>query len=157
MALDAVVHVQGEGGERTVPLADFYVLPGDRPDVENVLAHGELITAVTVPLLEREARSEYVKVRDRSSYEFALVSVAAALRIDDGIVVDARLALGGVGTIPWRAPGAEGVLIGSRPSAAVFAEAAEAAIADPFTVPGTAFKVVLAKRTIVRVLEGLSA
>jgi len=157
MALDAVVHVQGEGGQRTVPLTDFYVLPGDRPDVENVLAHGELITAVTVPLLDRDARSEYVKVRDRASYEFALVSVAAALRIDDGVVVDARLALGGVGTIPWRASGAERVLTGSHPNAAVFAEAAEAAIADPFTVPGTAFKVVLAKRTIVRVLEGLSA
>jgi CO/xanthine dehydrogenase FAD-binding subunit len=151
------VHVHGEHGERAVPLRDFYVLPGDRPDVENVLAHGELITAVTVPLLARGARSAYMKVRDRASYEFALVSVAAALRIDDGVVADARLALGGVGTMPWRAPGAERVLNGSRPNAAVLAQAAEAAITDPFTVPGTAFKVPLAKRTIVRILEGLTA
>ncbi len=157
IALDALVDVQGADGERTVPLAGFYLLPGDRPDVENVLAHGELITAVTVPLLACDARSAYMKVRDRSSYEFALVSVAAALRIDDGLIADARLALGGVGTIPWRAPGAESVLNGSRASAAVFQEAAEAAITDPFTVPGTAFKVELAKRTVVRVLEGLSA
>jgi len=91
------------------------------------------------------------------SSDLALVSVAAALRIDDGVIAGARIALGGVGTIPWRAPAAERVLNGSRPSAAVFAEAAEAALADPFTVPGTAFKVELAKRTIVRVLEDVSA
>jgi len=100
VALDAVVQMQGADGERSVPLTEFHVLPGDRPDIENVLAHGELITAIDVPLLPRGARSMYVKVRDRASYEFALVSVAAAVVVDEGVIVDARLALGGVGTIP---------------------------------------------------------
>jgi CO/xanthine dehydrogenase FAD-binding subunit len=156
VALDAMVHIQGADGERRVPLTEFYVLPGDRPDIENVLSHGELITAIVVPLLPRRAVSGYLKVRDRSSYEFALVSVAAALVIDEGTIVDARLALGGVGTIPWRARAAERVLLGARPDADVFDAAARTAIADPFTVPGTAFKVPLAERAIVRILQDLT-
>ena len=153
VALDAVVHIQGKESPRSVPLTDFYVPPGDRPDIENVLSHGELITAVEIPLLPTGARSGYLKVRDRASYEFALTSAAAVLLIEDGAIVEARVALGGVATVPWRARAAEAVLTGAVPSTAAFREAAEAAIVDPFTVPGTAFKVELAKRTIVRVLQ----
>jgi CO/xanthine dehydrogenase FAD-binding subunit len=153
VALEAVVHVQGTAGQRRVPLTEFYRVPGDRPDVENVLAHGELITAIEIPLLHAGARSGYLKVRDRASYEFALTSAAVALVIEDGVMTAARVGLGGVGTVPWRAWGAEEALIGAGPNTTVFHEAAEAAIVDPFTVPGTAFKVELAKRTIVRTLE----
>jgi CO/xanthine dehydrogenase FAD-binding subunit len=156
VALDAVVHIQGVGGERSVPLTEFYVLPGDRPDIENVLRHGELITAIEVPLLPVGARSGYLKVRDRASYEFALTSAAAALVIEDGTIVEVRLGLGGVGTIPWRAREAEAILTGATASSETFRAAAEAAIQDQFTVPGTAFKLELAKRTIVRILRTIS-
>jgi xanthine dehydrogenase YagS FAD-binding subunit len=153
IALDALVHTQGVAGERSIPLTKLYRAPGDRPDIENVLAHGELITSIEIPLLPVGARSAYLKVRDRASYEFALTSAAAALTIERGVVTEARLALGGVGTVPWRAHGAEETLVGAHPNTARFREAAEAAVVDPFTVPGTAFKVELAKRTIVRALE----
>jgi CO/xanthine dehydrogenase FAD-binding subunit len=153
VALDAVVHVQGADAQRSVPLTEFYTVPGDRPDAENVLGHGELLTAIDIPLLPAGTRSGYLKVRDRASYEFALASAAVALAIDDGVITDARVALGGVGTIPWRAPEAEAVLHGAPIGTQVFREAAEAAVHDPFTVPGTAFKVELAKRTLVRILE----
>src|SRR5438270_7142308 len=99
VALDAVVHIRGGRGERSVPLTEFYVVPGERPDIENVLDHGELITAIEVPLLPVGARSGYLKVRDRASYEFALTSAAVALLIEDGVMTEARVALGGVGTI----------------------------------------------------------
>ena len=157
VALDATVHIQGRAATHCVPVTEFYVPAGERPEVENVLGHGELITAVDIPLLPLGARSGYIKVRDRASYEFALVSVAAALVIDQGIVVDAKLALGGVGTIPWRARAAETVLLGAHPEPRVFAAAASAAISDRFTVEGTAFKVPLAERTIIRMLEDLTA
>jgi xanthine dehydrogenase YagS FAD-binding subunit len=156
VALDAVVHIRGTDGQRTVPLTEFYVLPGDRPDIENVLRHGELITAVDLPLLSAGTRSGYLKVRDRASYEFALTSAAAALLVEDGTIVQARLALGGVGTVPWRAREAEEILNGAPANDQTFHAAAEAAIRDPFTVPGTAFKVELAQRTIVRVLQTVS-
>jgi CO/xanthine dehydrogenase FAD-binding subunit len=156
-ALDAVVCIRGTDGERRVPLVDFHLRAGDGPDVETVLAHGELITALKIPLLPIAARSTYLKVRDRASYEFALTSAAIALVIDDGVIGEARVALGGVGTVPWRAWAAEDVLCGAAPSAEVFREAAEAEIVDSFTVPGTAFKVELAKRTLVRALETVSA
>jgi CO/xanthine dehydrogenase FAD-binding subunit len=156
VALDAVVHTLSTTGQRTIPLTEFYVLPGDRPDVENVLEHGEIITQVEVPLLPLASRSGYLKVRDRTSYEFALTSAAAALVIENGIIASARLALGGVGTIPWRAREAESVLTGAAATAATFTAAADAVIRDPFIVPGTAFKVELAKRTIVRTLETVS-
>jgi CO/xanthine dehydrogenase FAD-binding subunit len=155
-ALDAGVHIRSAAGQRTVPLTEFYVLPGDRPDIENVLQHGELITSVDLPLLPAGTRSGYLKVRDRASYEFALTSAAAALLIEDGTITAARLALGGVGTIPWRAREAEEILNGTRVSDQTFRAAAEAALPDPFTVPGTAFKVELAQRTIVRVLRAVS-
>jgi xanthine dehydrogenase YagS FAD-binding subunit len=156
VALDAIVHIQGVDGERRVPLTEFYVLPGDRPDVENVLEHGELITQVDVPLLPVGARSGYLKVRDRASYEFALASAAAALLIEDGTIAKARLTVGGVGTIPWRAREAEELLTGAPANNQTFRAAAEAALRDPFTVSGTAFKVKLAKRTIVRILQTVS-
>ena len=156
VALDAVVDLQGAGGQRSVPLTEFYVLPGGRPDVETVLEHGELVTQVNVPLLPAGARSSYLKVRDRASYEFALTSAAAALLIEDGTIVEARLGLGGVGTIPWRAREAEELLTGASASSETFRSAAEAAIRHPFTVPGTAFKVELAKRTTVRILQTVS-
>jgi xanthine dehydrogenase YagS FAD-binding subunit len=152
-ALDADVHIRGTGGQRTVPLTDFYVLPGYRADVETVLEHGELITAVDVPLPTAGTRSGYLKVRDRASYEFALTSAAAALLIEDGTITAARLALGGVGTIPWRARDAEDILIGTPVSDQTFRAAAQAALGGAFTVPGTAFKVELAQRTIVRILQ----
>jgi xanthine dehydrogenase YagS FAD-binding subunit len=121
-----------------------------------VLEHGELITAIEVPMLPVEARSGYLKVRDRASYEFALTSAAAALVIEDGTIATARVSVGGVGTIPWRAREAEAILIGATASSGAFRSAAEAAIQESFTVPGTAFKVELAKRTIRRILQTIS-
>jgi CO/xanthine dehydrogenase FAD-binding subunit len=156
VALDAVVRIQGVDAERSVPLTEFYVLPGDRPDIENVLRHGELITAIEFPLLPVGARSGYLKVRDRVSYEFALTSAAAALVVEDGVIAEARVALGGVGTIPWRSPEAEAVLGGASAEIQTFRAAGEAAVHDPFTVAGTAFKVELAKRTVVRILQTVS-
>jgi CO/xanthine dehydrogenase FAD-binding subunit len=153
IALDAVVHSQGTNGARSIPLTEFYQIPGDTPDVEHVLEHGELICAVEVPLLPTQARSGYLKVRDRSSYEFALTSAAVALVLDDGVVEQARVGLGGVGTIPWRARRAEDVLRGAPARFERFGAAAEAALEGAWTVSGTAFKVELGKRTLVRALE----
>jgi CO/xanthine dehydrogenase FAD-binding subunit len=156
VALDAVVDIEGTGGRRSIPLTEFYVLPGDRPDIENVLEHGELITRVRIPLLPAGARSGYLKVRDRASYEFALTSAAAALLIEDGTIVQARLALGGVGTVPWRALEAEEILSGAPATGRTLRAAAQVALRDPFTLPGTAFKVELAQRTIIRILRTVS-
>jgi CO/xanthine dehydrogenase FAD-binding subunit len=153
VALDAVVHTQGATGQRSIPLTELYRVPGDTPEVENVLGHGELITAVEVPLLPAAARSGYLKVRDRASYEFALTSAAVALVLTDGAVQEARVGLGGVGTIPWRAREAEEVLRGAPAQPATFRAAAEAALQGAWTVPGTAFKVELGKRTLVRALQ----
>jgi CO/xanthine dehydrogenase FAD-binding subunit len=156
VALDTVVDIQGVDGSRSVPLTQFYVLPGERPDIENVLQHGELITRIRIPLLPVGTRSGYLKVRDRASYEFALASAAAALLIEDGTIAHARLALGGVGTMPWRALEAEEILHGAPATGPTFRAAARAALGDPFTVAGTAFKVELAERTIVRILHTVS-
>ena len=153
VALDAVVDLRAPGGERRIPLTEFYLRPGDTPDVENVLAHGELITAIEVPLLPDGARSTYLKVRDRTSYEFALTSAAVALVVTDGVVQEARVGLGGVGTVPWRAREAERVLRGAPARLETFRVAAEAALEGAWTVPGTAFKVELGKRTLVRALQ----
>jgi xanthine dehydrogenase YagS FAD-binding subunit len=153
VALDTVVHLQSSAGTRSVPLTEFYLQPGDRPDRETVLAHGELVTGVEIPLLPAAARSAYLKVRDRASYEFALTSAAVAVTLEDGVIREGRVGLGGVGTVPWRAWAAEEVLRGAPASAETFRAAADAALGDPFTVPGTAFKVELAKRTLVRALR----
>ena len=155
VALDAIVQIYGRGGERSVPLTDFYVTPGDTPNVENVLAHGELITAVQVPLPALGARSAYLKVRDRASYEFALTSAAVVLVVQNGVIREARVGLGGVATVPWRARGAEDMLRGAPPSEETFRAAAEAALVGATPHRENAFKVELAKRTVVRALATL--
>ncbi|MFG2353257.1 FAD binding domain-containing protein [Streptomyces sp. NPDC048521] len=155
-ALDAVVHLQGAIGARSVPLTRFYLPPGDTPHIENVLQHGELITAVEIPLPPRGTRSHYIKVRDRVSYEFALVSAGVALLQEDGVIREARVGLGGVGTVPWRAWGAEDVLRDAPANAETFLAAARAALAGARPLPGTAFKIELAQRTLIRTLETVS-
>ncbi|MFI9289536.1 FAD binding domain-containing protein [Streptomyces werraensis] len=153
VALDVVVHIQGADGPRAVPLTQFYREPGTTPHIENVLNHGELITEVEIPLLPEGARSHYMKVRDRVSYEFALTSAGVALRMEGDTIREARIGLGGVGTVPWRAWSAEDVLRDATASDENFRTAAEAALEGARTLPGTAFKVELAKRTLVRTLE----
>lgn len=155
-ALDAVVHVQGPKGEQTISLGDFYRRPGDEPWRDTVLEHGDLITAVEVPPLAYATHSHHRKVRDRASFAFALVSVAAALDVADGIVRDARIALGGVAPVPWRASKAEVALRGAPATEETFARAADAELADAQPLPGNAFKVPLARRVIVRTLLDLT-
>jgi xanthine dehydrogenase YagS FAD-binding subunit len=155
-ALDAVVHLRGAGGWRTVPLTELHRLPGDHPEFETVLEPGELVTAVELPALPLAGRSTYRKVRDRASYAFALVSVAAALEVDSGTVRDVRLALGGVATKPWRAWRAEEALRGRPASAESFRAAAEAELAEARPLRDNGFKVELARRTITAVLEELA-
>jgi xanthine dehydrogenase YagS FAD-binding subunit len=151
-ALEAVVRAQGPGGERTIPLTDLHRLPGDHPERDTVLERGELITAVDLPPLAMAARSRYRKVRDRASYAFALVSLAAALQVADGVVGDVRLALGGVAHKPWRATTAEQALRGAPATQDSFRAAAEAELAGARTLPGNAFKVPLARNVIVSTL-----
>ena len=155
-ALDAIVHLRGGGGERTLPLAELHRLPDGRPDIETMLEPGELITAIALPAAPWLARSTYRKVRDRASYAFALVSVAAALRIEDGAVADVRLALGGVAHKPWRARKAEDALRGRPATAESFRAAARAELADAAPLSHNGFKVELAERAIVAVLEDLA-
>jgi xanthine dehydrogenase YagS FAD-binding subunit len=155
-ALDATVHLRSRTGARSVPFADFHLLPGDRADRESVIEPGELITAIELPAMPAGLRSTYRKVRDRASYAFALVSVAAALEVRDGKVADVRLALGGVAHKPWRATRAEAALRGQPADGAAFARAAEAELAEAQPLRDNAFKVELARRTMVAVLEDLA-
>ena len=155
-ALDAVVHLEGQGGARSMPLAELHRLPGDRPDIETLLEPGELITSVELPSLSFAKRSSYRKVRDRASYAFALVSVAAAIEIEDGAIRDVRLALGGVAHKPWRAYKAEAALRGRRASEDAFGAAAETELADARPLKDNGFKIELARRTIVAVLAELA-
>jgi xanthine dehydrogenase YagS FAD-binding subunit len=155
-ALGAVVRAQGPNGGRTIPLTELYRLPGSEPERDTVLERGELITAVDLPRLGFAAHSRYRKIRDRASYAFALVSVAAALDIVDGSIRDVRLALGGVAHKPWRAAKAEEALRGCPANAASFRAAAEAELADARPLPGNAFKVLLARNTIARTLLDLA-
>ena len=155
-ALGAIVHLQGPKGQRTLALTDLHRLPEDHPEQETELAPGELITAVELPALPFAAHSAYRKVRDRSSYAFALVSVAAAIDVQDGIVRDVRLALGGVAHKPWRAWKAEGMLTGQPATVDNFRAAAAAELADATPQSGNGFKIGLAGRTVVAVLEGLA-
>jgi xanthine dehydrogenase YagS FAD-binding subunit len=155
-ALDALVHVQGPVGERAFPIADLYRLPGDEPQRDTTLEHGELITAVELPSLPYATRSRYRKVRDRASYSFALVSVAAALRVTDGLIEDAWIALGGVAHGPWRARGAEELLRGRPPGEELFRHAAEVELAAADPLRDNAFKVPLAANVIVRTLLELA-
>lgn len=152
-ALDATVHVTGLSGNRDIALHDFYRLPGDTPHVETALEPGELIVAVSLPLLSYGARSTYVKVRDRAQYDFALASAAVALDLDGGTIREARVALGGIATIPWRSPEAESVLRGAPATGDSFERAADAALADARGRGGNDYKIPLAKRTLVRALE----
>ena len=155
-ALDAVVHLRSASGERAVALCDLHRLPEDRPDVETVLAPGELITAVELPASAIAVHSTYRKVRDRSSYAFALVSVAAAVALDGDAIADVRLAVGGVAPKPWRAWRAEEALRGRPATEASFRAAADAELAEARPLAGNAFKVDLARRTIVAVLQQLT-
>jgi xanthine dehydrogenase YagS FAD-binding subunit len=154
-ALDAVVHVSSAAGERQIAFADFHRLPGDHPEVDTTLAQGELITHIALPpAAQFAAHSAYLKIRDRASYAFALVSVAAALDIgDDGVVREARIALGGVAHKPWRVPAAEALLAGQPPSAALFASVADALLAGAQGHGENNFKVDMAHRAVVRALE----
>ncbi|WP_435158012.1 FAD binding domain-containing protein [Amycolatopsis sacchari] len=156
-ALDAEVHVLGPGGERTIPFTDLHRLPGDRPEKDTVLDHGELITAIDVPPLPLARNSRYRKVRDRASYAFALVSVAAAAEVRNGTISDIRLAFGGVAHKPWRAYRAEEVLRGRESTEDNFRAAAEAELRDARTDEGNAFKVPLLTRTLVSVLKEVCA
>jgi xanthine dehydrogenase YagS FAD-binding subunit len=156
-ALDATVHLDSAAGARTLPLEALHRLPGDAPDRDTELRPGELITAVELPRLDFARRSAYRKVRDRASYAFALVSVAAALDIgEDGTIRDVRLALGGVAHKPWRARAAEAALRGARADATAFRAAADAELAAAEPLRDNAFKVALAKRTLVAVLTALA-
>ena len=155
-ALDAEATLEGPAGGRTLPFVDLHRLPGERPDVETELRPGELITAVTIPPPPCAGPSTYRKVRDRASYAFALVSVAAAVDIEDGLVRDVRLALGGVAHKPWRADKAEAALRGQPATEASFRAAAEAELAGATGLRDNAFKIELAKRTIVAVLGELA-
>ncbi|HLK55196.1 MAG TPA: xanthine dehydrogenase family protein subunit M [Chthonomonadaceae bacterium] len=154
-ALDAVIHTRGPRGERDIPFNAFHLLPGDHPERETVLEPGELITAITVPPLPFATRSLYLKLRDRASYAFALVSVAAALDLQGRTIRNARLALGGVGARPWRAKEAEKALIGKPATEATYQEAAAVALHGAKPAKYNAFKVELAKRAIVRTLTTL--
>jgi xanthine dehydrogenase YagS FAD-binding subunit len=156
-ALDASVLIETEKGAETIPLADFYRLPGDRPDIETNLPYGSLIVAIDVPAPRNGARSSYVKVRDRASFGFALASVAGVLRVADGRVAEVALALGGIAPLPWRARVAEAQLTGAPAEPDRFRAAIDAELEAAQPRPENAFKVTLARRIVVRVLNELAA
>jgi xanthine dehydrogenase YagS FAD-binding subunit len=153
---DARVVVLGADGPVHIPVTEFHRLPGDEPHRDTVLDHGQLITAVEIPKPSAGARSAYRKVRDRASYAFALVSVAAELVVSDGTITSVRIALGGVAHKPWRARLAEEALLGEAPSLEAFIRAAEAELRHAKPLPGNEFKVELARRTLVATLRDLS-
>jgi xanthine dehydrogenase YagS FAD-binding subunit len=154
VALDAVVEIEGPNARREVPLEEFHLLPGAAPERRTVLDAGELIVALRIPAEAAafRANARYLKLRDRTSFAFALVSSAAALQIEGGAIRAARLALGGVAAKPWRARAAEALLQGARPGSDVFARAAEAALAGAMPSGDNAFKIELAKRVVERAL-----
>lgn len=154
VALGARVRLFGPEGERTLPVAELHVRADVDPTRDNALTAGELITHLEIPV--PEARSGYLKVRDRASYEFALTSAAVVSRLEDGVLAHIAIGLGGVASVPWRATRAEEVLRGRPASLALFEEAAVAELADAFTVPGTDFKPELARRTLVRQLRDVT-
>jgi xanthine dehydrogenase YagS FAD-binding subunit len=157
VAVDAVLELSGPDGSRDVALTDFHVLPGDHPEHETILRPGEMIEAIRLPLTPLARRSTYVKVRDRQSFEWAVVSAAVALEVGaDGRIRDARVALGGVGTKPWRAQGAEAALRGTRPGPDAWQAAAVAAVDGATPQSGNAFKVKLAQGTLKRALAAIA-
>ncbi|MEU6182812.1 FAD binding domain-containing protein [Streptomyces coeruleorubidus] len=152
-ALEARVHLLGPDGARQVPFADFLLRPGSTPQREQSLRRGELITAVEIPALPRPLRSGYLKVRDRQSYEFALTSAAVALHVRGGVIREAKVAAGGVGTVPWKLPAVEQHLLGERPSGALWSAAAAKAAEGARPLQHNRFKVELLKRTVERQLR----
>ena len=152
-ALEAVVHVQGRAGQRTIEFADFHRLPGDAPQRDNQLADDELITAIELPAPSFAGQGKYLKIRDRASYAFALISVAASLELDGDVIRNVRLALGGVAHKPWRDKAVEQMLVGKPVSRENFAAAADALLADAEPLEHNAFKVKLARRAIIRTLS----
>jgi xanthine dehydrogenase YagS FAD-binding subunit len=153
-ALEAVVHIRGAKGERDVPIGEFHTLPGNTPERENVLEPGDLITHVTLPAAARGSKSIYLKLRDRSSYEFALASAAVIVNVADGKFERVRIAMGGVGTKPWRMPEAEAALVGQvARDEAVMRRAAEAGLKDAKPQSENGFKIELAKRCLVYALK----
>ncbi|MFE3189483.1 FAD binding domain-containing protein [Nocardia sp. NPDC059240] len=152
-ALEAIVVLRGPNGERAVRFSDFLLQPGETPEREHDLRPGELVTAVEIPGYPPNLRSGYLKVRDRQSYEFALTSAAVALHIPDGVIRTAKVAVGGVGTVPWRLPGVEQALLGRRPEAAVWADAASGAADGAKLLPQNGFKADLLVRTVERQLR----
>jgi xanthine dehydrogenase YagS FAD-binding subunit len=153
MALDATIFVAGPKGNRSIPITKFYLLPGSTPDRENVLAPGEIITHVTLPAPGQNAKSHYLKRRDRASYEFALASAAVIVELEGRKIRKAQVAMGGVGTIPWRSPEAEHALSGAEANERTFRKAAEAALHGAKGRKDNGFKIELAKRTLVRALQ----
>ncbi|MBU6455094.1 MAG: xanthine dehydrogenase family protein subunit M [Cyanobacteria bacterium REEB67] len=152
-ALDAVIHTKGPSGERKIKMADFHKLPGSTPEIETMLAPAELITAVELPAVGFNKNWCYLKVRDRASYAFALVSAATCLEISGGKIKSARIALGGIAPKPWRSVEAEKLLIGKTPDEATFRAAAEAALKSAKGYEHNKFKIEMSKRTIVRALK----
>lgn len=152
-ALEASIHVQGPKGSRAIPFGDFHVLPGNTPHLETVLEPGDLITHVTLPPPVVGSKQLYLKLRDRASYEFALASAAVVLTIAAGRITRARIALGGVGTKPWRSPEAEAELIGKAATETIFRQAAEAALRGAKPQSENKFKLELAKRCLTHALR----
>ncbi len=152
-ALEAVIHVQGPKGTRAIPIGDFHLLPGDTPHRETVLEPGDLITHVTLPPPIAGSKQVYLKLRDRASYEFALASAAVVMTVDGENISYIRIALGGVGTKPWRSPEAEAALTGKPANAANFRQAAEAALRNAKPQSENKFKIELAKRCLVHALQ----
>ncbi|MBM0228439.1 MULTISPECIES: xanthine dehydrogenase family protein subunit M [Micromonospora] len=156
VALDAVVQTEGPAGRRSIPIDDFFLLPGQTPEREHPLTHGELVTGIDLPPLPVAATSRYVKIRDRESYEFALAAVAVAMSVAGGRITEIRLALGGVATKPWRARAAERVLDGAPADTDSFTRAAEAELASAVPHGMNAFKIELTRRTMVRALAEMA-
>ncbi|HRK29578.1 MAG TPA: xanthine dehydrogenase family protein subunit M [Tepidisphaeraceae bacterium] len=156
LSLDAVVHVATDQATRKIAIDDFFLLPGNTPEKETSLSHGEIITAVSLPRIDGGTKQGYVKVRDRASYEFALASAAAVLWMDGGTITQARISLGGVASKPWRAKETEAMLAGKKPDSALFREAAAASLKAATPMKYNAFKPELATRAIERVLTELT-
>jgi xanthine dehydrogenase YagS FAD-binding subunit len=156
-ALDALVHVMGPDGARAIPFAEFHRLPGDRPELDNTMRHGELITAVELPPSDFGRHYTYLKIRDRLSYAFALVSAAVALQLRDGRIVDARIALGGVSHKPWRDRAAEAGLVGQVPDEGVIGDFADNVLKPARAYGQNSFKIELARRVILRAARQAAA
>jgi xanthine dehydrogenase YagS FAD-binding subunit len=153
MALEATIRIAGKSGEREIPISELYLLPGTTPEIENVLKPGDLITHVNIKPLPAGSNSTYLKLRDRASYEFALASAAVIANVENGKISHIRVALGGVGTVPWRSPEAESVLLGAEPTAENFRKAADVALSKAKPQTHNKFKIELSKRCLMHTLK----